>query len=91
MDLTSTRSGGKPDSIMRPTLLSFFALAASAAAQEPLQLASNARLWLQVPAGAAPLKDIRVSSGNASQAPWEKDPAIRERQTDILFPVRWWK
>lgn len=29
--------------------------------------------------------------GSADQAPWESDPQVRARQTDVQFPVSWWK
>jgi len=57
---------------------------------DSIRLPSDARLWLKVPAGQAPLREIGVSAGTATPAPWEKDPAVRERHTDILFPIRWW-
>ena len=59
-------------------------------AAETIRMPSEARVWLKVPAGQAPLRDVRVSSGMPALASWEKDPAVRERHTDILFPVRWW-
>lgn len=65
-------------------------LTASLGAQETPRLATEARLWLRVPAGQAPLRDLEVSAGSATSAPWEKDPAARERLTEIIFPVRWW-
>jgi endoglucanase len=58
--------------------------------EETARQTTHARLWLQVPAGQPPLRDIQVSSGSATPAPWEKDPAVRERHTDVIFPVRWW-
>lgn len=57
---------------------------------QTIRQTTEARLWLKVPAEQAPLRDIVVSSGSATPAPWEQDPAVRERTTDILFPVRWW-
>ena len=75
---------------MKRILIPLLALAASLSAQEPVQQASDARLWLKVPAGQPPLRDIRVSNGSAAPAAWEKDPAVRERHTDIVFPIRWW-
>lgn len=59
-------------------------------AQEPLRQATEGRFWLKVPAGQAPLHDIQVSTGSATPAPWEKDPAVRQRHTDVIFPVLWW-
>ena len=75
---------------MKNTLLFVFAIATTLSAQEPVLQASEARLWLEVPANQAPLRDIRISSGSALPAPWEKDPAVRDRKTDIMFPIRWW-
>jgi endoglucanase len=75
---------------MTRTLIPVLALAASLSAQEPLRQASEARLWLQVPAGHAPLRDIQVSHGRSAPAAWEKDPAVRERHIAIVFPIRWW-
>ncbi len=74
---------------MKRSLFPLLALAAKLAAQEPIRQASEARLWLKVPAGNAPWRDIQVSHGKASPAAWEEDPAVRERHTDILFPVHW--
>jgi endoglucanase len=91
MKLPAAPLRGKPGfHPMTRSLLPLFALAASLAAQEPIRQASEARLWLKVPAGQAPLRDIRVSNGSATPASWEKDPAVRERHTDIVFPIRWW-
>lgn len=59
-------------------------------AQETAKQTSAARLWLKVPAAQSPLRDIQVSSGTATPAGWEQDPAARERHTDVIFPVRWW-
>jgi endoglucanase len=75
---------------MKRTLFPLLALTATLSAQQPLIQATSARLWLKVPADQPPLRDIRVSTGSATPAPWEKDPAIRERHSDILFPIRWW-
>lgn len=59
-------------------------------AAEVLRIPSEARLWLKVPAGQPPLRDVRVSAGHVSPVSWEKNPALRERWTDILWPVTWW-
>lgn len=72
------------------TVSLFISLCVSLSAQETPRQTTEARLWLQVPAGQAPLRDIRVSSGSATPAPWENDPAVRERQIDVVFPVSWW-
>jgi endoglucanase len=90
MELTAAPAGGKPDSTMRSILFPQLALVACLSAQQPVTQASEARLWLKVPDGQSPLKEIQVSAGTATPAPWEKDPAVRERHTDILFPIRWW-
>ena len=71
-------------------LLVPFAAATLLSAGEPLRQASEARLWLKVPAGQPPLRDVRVSVGRVTDASWEKDPAVRERHADIIFPIRWW-
>jgi len=73
------------------TLLALFACVTLSTAGEEVRQASEARLWLNVPAGQAPLRDVRVSTGRASDASWEKDPAVRERHSDIVFPIRWWQ
>lgn len=75
--------------MIRP-LVFLICLAPFLTAQEPIKQATDARVWLQVPANDPPLRDIQVSSGSATQAGWEKDPAVRERHTDILVPIRWW-
>ncbi len=75
---------------MKCHLLPLVALITTVQATEPLHLASDARLWLKVPADQPALRGVRVSAGHVTPATWEKDPAIRERHTDILFPVRWW-
>lgn len=64
-------------------------LATSLAAQTPRQT-TEARFWLQVPAGQSPLRDLRVSTGSATPASWEADPAVRERKIDLVSPVCWW-
>ncbi len=55
-----------------------------------LRQTTEGRFWLKVPAEQAPLRDVRVSTGSATPAPWETDAAVRERNIDIIFPVRWW-
>ena len=60
------------------------------ASGETIRVPSEARLWLTVPSGQPPLRDVRISAGSAMPAPWEKDPAARERRWEIRFPVRWW-
>lgn len=74
---------------MRPLSL-LLALTASLAAQETAKQTTVARLWLKTPASQAALRDIQVSIGSATPAPWEQDPAARERQIDVIIPVRWW-
>ena len=75
---------------MKRTLFALLALAAPSVAGELIHQASEARLWLQVPANQPPLGEIHLSTGRATPAQWQKDPADRARQTDITFPVRWW-
>ena len=75
---------------MNRTLLLLGLSAAPLAAAEPIQLASEARLWLKVPPGTPPLTQVEVSAGSFSQADWEKDPELRSRQLDVHFPIRWW-
>jgi endoglucanase len=62
-----------------------------ASAQTPAEQASEARLWLKVPAGNPPITPVSVEHGSALQAPWENNPEIRSRQTDIHFPIQWWR
>lgn len=57
---------------------------------ESIRQTTEGRFWLLTPASQKPPTDVEVSSGTATPAPWEKDPAVRERHLDILFPVRWW-
>jgi len=33
---------------------------------------------------------VRVTTGSATPASWEKDPAVRERHLDVIFPILWW-
>ncbi len=75
---------------MNRTLLLLGLCAAPLAAAEPIQQASEARLWLKVPPGSPPLEQVAVSAGGFSQADWEKDPELRRRQLDVQFPIRWW-
>lgn len=75
--------------MMRPIFL-LLATAALLTADEPIQQAAEGRLWLKVPESQPPLANIQVSAGSATQAPWEKDSAVRERLTDVIFPIRWW-
>jgi endoglucanase len=75
---------------MTRSLLLLLGLAPALAAQEPVRLASSARLWLKVPDGVAPLPHIQVSNGSAAPASWLKDPAARQRHTDVVFPIHWW-
>ncbi len=72
------------------TLFLLSVLGGTLCGEETARQTTQARLWLQVPAGQPPLEDIQVSSGSATPAQWEKDPAVRERHIDVIFPVRWW-
>lgn len=60
-------------------------------AQQPIEQATEARVWLKVPPGQAPLPVVEVSSGEAGPANWEPDEEVRIRQTDIRLPIHWWK
>ncbi|RYD24602.1 MAG: hypothetical protein EOP87_25820, partial [Verrucomicrobiaceae bacterium] len=75
---------------MTRLLILLSALNTCLSAQETLRQTNEARLWLQVPAGQPPLGEVTVTSGSATPAPWEKDPAVRERLHDVIFPARWW-
>ena len=75
---------------MTRMLFPLLALTTMLSAQEPIRQATEARLWLTVPAGHAPLRDVQVSNGTVASASWENDPALRERRSDIVFPIRWW-
>ena len=52
---------------------------------------SEARLFLRVPEGQPPLKDIAISRGEWLPGSFEDNPEKRERLTDIRFPVTWWR
>lgn len=54
-------------------------------------MASEARLFLRVPDDAPPLREIRVSSGQAAPGSHEATPEKRARLTDISFPIQWWR
>lgn len=72
-------------------LIFFIFTIARLAASEPIQQASEARLWLRVPVGEPPLTNVRVSAGSANKASWEKDPAVRDRLSDVILPIQWWR
>ena len=76
----------------RPTLILplLAILGSSILHAETIRLAGEARLWIKVPATAAPLAEISTSKGTAVQAPWETNPEVRKRHSDITFPIRWW-
>ncbi|RYD47771.1 MAG: glycoside hydrolase family 5 protein, partial [Verrucomicrobiaceae bacterium] len=73
-------------------VLVLLALVAPLGAEEfvPFQ-PSQARLFLRVPAEAAPLKDASVSNGECLPGNYEDTPEKRARLTDITFPIAWWK
>ena len=72
-------------------LLPLFFMVLTAAGEEFVpRLPSEARLFLRVPPDAQPLRDLRVSLGEASPGTHEDTPEKRERLTDIRFPIRWW-
>lgn len=72
-------------------LLCIVLLASGLHAEEfPPHLATEARLFLRVPADAAPLGKIELSAGVADPGNHEATPEKRERLTDIRFPISWW-
>ncbi len=75
---------------MKHTIPLLVAFTAVLHAQQPIEQAAEARVWLKVSPDAPLLGAVEVSTGTATPASWESDPAVRERHTDILFPVRWW-
>lgn len=76
---------------MSRVLTVIIALTSLSQAQEPLLLASHARLWLKVPAGQPALGEVRITPGKATPAAWEREPAVRRRHTDMTAPIHWWK
>lgn len=54
-------------------------------------LATQARLFLRVPAEGAHLGRVEVSAGLAGPGTHEPTPDKRERLTDIRFPISWWR
>lgn len=75
--------------LLRPALISFCAIL-PISAQESIRQATLGRVWLKVPTSQKPIAAVEVSVGSATNAPWETDAAVRERFTDIQFPVSWW-
>jgi len=75
---------------MKHLLLAQLMLVTSLSAAETIRQATEARLWLRVPALQPALQDVQLSSGKVSTADWEKEAAVRERLTDITFPIHWW-
>jgi len=75
---------------MKHVLLAQLALMTSLTAAEIIRQPTEARFWLRVPSSQPLLKDLRVSNGNVNLSVWEKDAAVRERLTDITFPIHWW-
>ncbi len=75
---------------MTRAILLFLAILVPLRGDETIRQTTVGRLMLKVPADQAPIHDVRLSTGTATPAPWESDPALRERCLDIIFPVRWW-
>ncbi len=75
---------------MNRALTFLFALTGFLLADESIQQATEARLWLKIPRGQPPLTNVHVSSGTAQPPLWEKDPAMRNQTMDVSFPVCWW-
>ena len=72
-------------------LLPLVLVAGPLAAEEIVpHIASEARLFLRVPDDSPPLRDLRVSTGEALPGNHESTPEKRERLSDIHFPVSWW-
>lgn len=77
---------------MRLRYLPLVLLAPSAFAGESVpHMASQARLFLRVPDEAPPVRDLRVSLGEALPATHEATPEKNARLTDISFPLQWWR
>ena len=77
---------------MLSRLLPFALLAAPLAAEEFVPaMPTEARLFLRVPEGQPPLKNVGISRGECVPGSFEDSPEKRERLTDIRFPVTWWR
>ena len=88
---SATCAASPMESIMHRPFLTLLPAAASLSAQTARQTTGRA-LAARRPPGKPPLRDVRVSTGSATPAPWEKDPAVRERlRSTSCFPVRWWE
>ena len=74
---------------MRPFLL-LLALAGTALCEDVVRQASQARLWLRVGEGGAPLPDVQVSAGSASPLSSGKETPPKDQATDVSFPIHWW-
>jgi endoglucanase len=73
-------------------LLPFALLATPLAAEEFVPaMPTEARLFLRVPEGQPPLKNVGISRGECLPGNHEDSPEKRERLTDIRFPVTWWR
>ncbi len=75
---------------MKHVLVAQVVLMTCLTAAESIRQPSDARFWLRVPASQPSLKDVRLSNGKVSSSVWEKDSAVRERLSDITFPIHWW-
>jgi endoglucanase len=77
---------------MLSRLLPFALLATPLAAEEFVPaMPTEARLFLRVPEGQPPLKNVGISRGECLPGNHEDSPEKRERLTDIRFPVTWWR
>jgi endoglucanase len=75
---------------MKAILFLLLALLSTAGFAETIELASEARLWIKVPADQAPLREIQISRGRVTPANWERDAGVRVRLSDVIFPIHWW-
>lgn len=67
-------------------LVIFSSPALVAGAEEKINLATHARVWLQVPENAPPLR-VTAAGGMVTQASWLSSAAKNARLTDVQFPV----
>ena len=77
---------------MRFRCLPLLLLALPVFAEENVpHMPAQARLFLRIPDEAPPLKNIRVSMGEALPANHEATPEKNARVTDVSFPIQWWR
>jgi endoglucanase len=77
---------------MLPQILLFVLLATPLAAEEFVPaMPTEARLFLRVPEGQPPLRNVGISRGECVPGAFEDSPEKRARLTDIRFPITWWR